>query len=602
MDVNPLILITAGAAVVGAAALVICRKAPADDKEHTTPAAPKKKSPAPVASAPAAAVESTPAAAEVAAPVVKKGKKKVRSNKKKKASAASASEPDDDSEEEPAKPAAKPEVKVAAASAPAPAAQKVEEDDDEEDNFAMYTNKSGPVNNVVKNPKKAKETPEQKAARKERQRQKEAEKANAELILAAAAASDNDLPDLNNFNSPAVQYDGWNVVEVKKPKKKEEEPSSPTEAAAAAPAAAPVVAAAAPEPAAPPAPVIETITTPMTVDSKKLGLLIGPKGVTKIGIQNLTGATIEMPKIEKDAPPAPVTINVTGPAASVSKAMHALNELILKGYCTLLAGDDFQEGYVAIHPRFLPDVIGKGGACIRALQQHTGVKITTPANTTKADGSAASKVKIGLAGPREKVTEARNLIKEITKYYHTSVTHPGVTHIEMDIPANYYNYIIGSKGSEIKHIQNSFKVNVYIPIADSNNSNVLIVGEPANVASAEKHIRKLIEKVDTIAEQKAAAEAATLAFKAANAAARAAAQSAHPAATQSTFVGAGGKPSIARVDKDDEPQEEWMKEFAPRTGGIDFGAILPSGAKLAAAPAATSAAAPAEASASSESS
>lgn len=383
-------------------------------------------------------------------------------------------------------------------------------------------------------------------------------------------------------------------MEVKKPKKKEnEEPNSPAEAA---PAVVEKVVEKPVEPAAPPAPVVETITTPVSADSKKLGLLIGPKGVTKIGIQNLTGATIEMPKVEKDAPASQVTINVTGPAASVAKAVHALNELILKGYCTLLAGDDFQEGYVAIHPRFLPDVIGKGGACIRALQQHTGVKITTPASSAKPDGTAASKVKIGLAGPREKVTEARNLIKEITKYYHTSVTHPGVVHIEMDIPSNYYNYIIGSKGSEIKHIQNSFKVAVYIPNADSTTSNVLIVGEPASVASAEKHIQKLIEKVNAIAEQKAAAEAATLAFKAANAAARAAAQSAHPAATQSTFVGAGGKPSVARVEKDDEPQEEWMKEFAPRSGGVDFSAILPSNAKLAAAPA------PAAAAASSESS
>lgn len=592
MDVNPLILITAGAAVVGAAALAICRKPQSDDKPV---AAPKRKSAsAPVASTPAAVAEPTPAApaaaAEVPAPVVKKGKKKVRSNKKKK-SAASASEPDDDSEEEPVKPAAaaaaaKPEVK-----APAAAAVSEPIDDDDDDNFAMYTNKGGPVGAVVKNPKKAKETPEQKAARKERQRQREAEKANADLIV---ATNDNELSDLNNFNSPAVQYDGWNVVEVKKPKKKEnEEPNSPAEAA---PAVVEKVVEKPVEPAAPPAPVVETITTPVSADSKKLGLLIGPKGVTKIGIQNLTGATIEMPKVEKDAPASQVTINVTGPAASVAKAVHALNELILKGYCTLLAGDDFQEGYVAIHPRFLPDVIGKGGACIRALQQHTGVKITTPASSAKPDGTAASKVKIGLAGPREKVTEARNLIKEITKYYHTSVTHPGVVHIEMDIPSNYYNYIIGSKGSEIKHIQNSFKVAVYIPNADSTTSNVLIVGEPASVASAEKHIQKLIEKVNAIAEQKAAAEAATLAFKAANAAARAAAQSAHPAATQSTFVGAGGKPSVARVEKDDEPQEEWMKEFAPRSGGVDFSAILPSNAKLAAAPA------PAAAAASSESS
>ena len=244
-------------------------------------------------------------------------------------------------------------------------------------------------------------------------------------------------------------------------------------------------------------------------------------------------------------------------------------------------------------------MIGKAGVVIRALQQHTGVKITTPANTSKADGTAATKIKINLAGPREKVTEARNLIKEITKYYHTPVTHPGVVHTELDIPSNYYNYIIGSKGSEIKHIQANFKVNVYIPNAESNNTNVLIVGEPSNVSAAEKHVQKLIEKVNAIAEQKAAQEAAAEAFREANKAARAtaAAEKAGLPTVASTHVGGGGKPSTAKVDKNDEPEEEWMREFAPRAGGIDFSKMLPSSAKLAPAaePAPEVAAAPVEA-------
>ncbi len=233
-------------------------------------------------------------------------------------------------------------------------------------------------------------------------------------------------------------------------------------------------------------------------------------------------------------------------------------------------------------------MIGKGGVVIRALQQHTGVKITTPANTSKADGTAATKIKINLAGPREKVTEARNLIKEITKYYHTPVTHPGMVHSELDVPAHYYNYIIGAKGSEIKHIQANFKVNVYIPNAESNNTNVLIVGEPANVASAEKHIQKLMEKVNAIQEQKAAAEAVAEAYREKSRAARAeqaasngAASATAAAPTVGYSVGGGGKPSTAKVDKDDEPKEEWMKEFAPRGAGMDFSAMLPATAKFA---------------------
>ena len=41
---------------------------------------------------------------------------------------------------------------------------------------------------------------------------------------------------------------------------------------------------------------------------------------------------------------------------------------------------------------------------------------------------------------------ARNLILEITRYYHTPVTHPGVVHKELDIDSKYFNFIIGAKG------------------------------------------------------------------------------------------------------------------------------------------------------------
>lgn len=112
--------------------------------------------------------------------------------------------------------------------------------------------------------------------------------------------------------------------------------------------------------------------------------------------------------------------------------------------------------------RFLPDIIGKAGFCIRAIQTHTGVKVSTPSDYTKVLPSGEtivpSKVKIVLAGAKDKVAVARSLILDLCKYYYTPVTHPGLTHVEMDIEPRYYNYVIGSKGSEIKHIQANYKV------------------------------------------------------------------------------------------------------------------------------------------------
>ena len=103
-------------------------------------------------------------------------------------------------------------------------------------------------------------------------------------------------------------------------------------------------------------------------------------------------------------------------------------------------------------------------------------------------------VKITVAGSKEKVQQAKDLIVELTKYYHTSVTHPGQIHAEMDVPSILYNYIIGARGSEIKHIQANFKVSVHIPNVDTISKNILIVGDPPGVKSAEKYIQKIIDQ------------------------------------------------------------------------------------------------------------
>lgn len=106
-------------------------------------------------------------------------------------------------------------------------------------------------------------------------------------------------------------------------------------------------------------------------------------------------------------------------------------------------------------------------------------------------------VKISVAGNKEKVQQAKDIIGDLMKYYHTAVTHPGHVHAEMDVPAVLYNYIIGARGSEIKHIQANFKVSVHIPNADSLTKNIIVAGEPAGVKGAEKYIQKIIDQAIT---------------------------------------------------------------------------------------------------------
>jgi hypothetical protein len=47
-------------------------------------------------------------------------------------------------------------------------------------------------------------------------------------------------------------------------------------------------------------------------------------------------------------------------------------------------------------------------------------------------------------------------------YGHHELTHPGLAHKEMEIEEWRYRYLIGTKGSEMRHIQNNYKVKVSI--------------------------------------------------------------------------------------------------------------------------------------------
>jgi hypothetical protein len=251
------------------------------------------------------------------------------------------------------------------------------------------------------------------------------------------------------------------------------------------------------------------------------------------------------------------------------------------------------------------------------------VKVSTPSDYTKVLPSGEtivpSKVKIVLAGTKDKVAIARGLILDLCKYYYTPVTHPGVTHLEMDISPHYYNYVIGSKGSEIKHIQANYKVTVYIPNAETANQNLLIVGEASNLQNAEKHIQRLIEKVDERAKAEAEGIALGESAKAKYAAAGTTPPTGDAAATDAAAPAraprnanrgerGGRQPraekeapaadaSAPRGPKDPNaasaPDEEWTNEYAPRRAPINLSKLLPATAKFASVPAPASPVAPA---------
>lgn len=151
--------------------------------------------------------------------------------------------------------------------------------------------------------------------------------------------------------------------------------------------------------------------------------------------------------------------------------------------------------------RHLPDIIGKSGATIRSLQDKLSVRVSIPVGAGK-DGK--TNVRIGLAGARDNIAQAKEVIREIVTYYHSPVVHPGIVHVGLTIPSRMFNQIIGAKGSEIRHIQNNFKVSVHIPDSDSAVQEVLVVGEKSGVDQAVRYIQKIVAQIT--AEESAVAD------------------------------------------------------------------------------------------------
>jgi rRNA processing protein Krr1/Pno1/FtsZ-interacting cell division protein ZipA len=315
----------------------------------------------------------------------------------------------------------------------------------------------------------------------------------------------NESTDGNYFVARTTR-DGWAVVEDKRRVRM----TKKQEAAAAATSAGqdmenapmmeslPTTAIVTPSPA----PLVIDITkSQIAVEAGKVGLIVGPKGATLKALQEVTGVEIIAPRYRdvsdnKDA--STVTIHLVGPAEGVSVITKAIEELCAKGYTAVLEGPDFGETTVSIHAQSVADIIGKGGSTRRILQEQMGVRVIIPNNNSVSGGNLTaavdSNVKVTIAGPRMKVSETKKLIKELVRYHHTAVTHPGVAHVEYDASHMFFNFLNTCRGSEIRTIQTNYKVTVFIPNENSVCKNILIVGEVDNIAGAQLHLQKQVER------------------------------------------------------------------------------------------------------------
>jgi len=220
----------------------------------------------------------------------------------------------------------------------------------------------------------------------------------------------------------------------------------------------------------------------ITVPEKKIGIVIGPGGATIKQIQEKTGVT------RIDTAGGIFTISGKGP--NVEQARDAIDQLIQKGFCSILY-EDFSENYVNVHPSHFPDIIGKGGKIIQEIKKQLKVEVSIPPTPDDAI-KQSKKYKVTLAGCAKQVEEAKEVLNSIIMYTHHELTHPGIVHEEMEIDNWSLKYIIGKNGSEMKHIQKNWDVKVSIPRDNSTNQKVLIVGEPSNVERAKAYVERVL--------------------------------------------------------------------------------------------------------------
>jgi len=246
---------------------------------------------------------------------------------------------------------------------------------------------------------------------------------------------------------------------------------------------------------------VEKVVKTCTIDAKKVGALVGAKGVTLKAIQEATECEIKIAKPkEGEEATETVSVTVTGLVEkNVNLAVRSISEMGTKGYCLLLKGENFSEGSIMVQPSSLGEIVGKGGSTLRAIQDAFDVKINTPQNVDRA---SPVPIKLGVVGDKNAVKKAKEAIKQLTVWHHTDVTHPGCIHEEMDLDAAVHKYVIGNKGSEIHHIQNNFKVSVHIPNSNSSHTGVLVVGEQDGVTKACAYISKVVEKALAPREEK----------------------------------------------------------------------------------------------------
>jgi far upstream element-binding protein len=216
-----------------------------------------------------------------------------------------------------------------------------------------------------------------------------------------------------------------------------------------------------------------------------VGKVIGRQGATVQGLQDQTGAKIQIDQQKPDG--VPRDISVSGTDAQVQMAKGMIDGLLASegpGMAPVNGTAGVATEIMEIMQNMVGRVIGRGGETIKGLQQQSGAHITIDQNFPEGVPR-----KITVSGTADSVPRALQMIRALVEGGPSAVSVPGAAEAVLKIDQSVVGKLIGKGGETIKGMQNQTGARIQI---DQTQWQVTITGTDQAVNSARDIIQGVL--------------------------------------------------------------------------------------------------------------
>lgn len=216
-----------------------------------------------------------------------------------------------------------------------------------------------------------------------------------------------------------------------------------------------------------------------------VGKVIGRQGATVQGLQDQTGAKIQIDQQKPDG--VPRDISISGTDAQVQMAKGMIDGLLASegpGMAPISGTAGMATETMELPQNMVGRVIGRAGETIKGLQQQSGAHITIDQNFPEG----APRL-ITVSGTADSVPRALQMIKSLIEGGPSAVSVPGAAEIILKIEQGVVGKLIGKGGETIKGMQTQSGARIQI---DQTLWQVSITGNDQAVNSARDIIQGIL--------------------------------------------------------------------------------------------------------------